>query len=213
MIARKVIPGLLTAVGLGLPLAVTAEVISHNSLGTVGGAAPPKSTPATQTGSGSGAGSSGASGSNSSSGSGSNSSGSGSSSSGSGSSSSGSTGNSGTSGSGHSTHHQTRPSGSTPTPQPTKAGKTGTFTGPPAQGMFGPVQARLIVRSGRITDVQISAPQDNPTSAYINQQAVPLLRSETLQAQSANINAISGATITSDAYYQSLVTALKEAGI
>jgi uncharacterized protein with FMN-binding domain len=79
--------------------------------------------------------------------------------------------------------------------------------------MFGLVQATLIVRSGKITNVSITAPQDNPTSQYINQQVVPMLRSETLQAQSANINAISGATVTSDAYYQSLQTALSKAGI
>jgi uncharacterized protein with FMN-binding domain len=79
--------------------------------------------------------------------------------------------------------------------------------------MFGLVQATLTVRSGKITNVSITAPQDNPTSQYINQQVVPMLRSETLQAQSANINGISGATVTSDAYYQSLQNALSKAGI
>jgi hypothetical protein len=85
------------------------------------------------------------------------------------------------------------------------------FPGPVVQGFFGPVQAKLTVSSGKMTQVSITAPQDNPTSAYINSQAVPLLRSETLQAQSANINGISGATVTSDAYYQSLLGALKAA--
>jgi uncharacterized protein with FMN-binding domain len=59
--------------------------------------------------------------------------------------------------------------------------------------------------------VSITAPQDNPTSAYINSQVVPMLQSETLKAQSANINGISGATVTSEFYYQSLVSALKQA--
>ena len=79
--------------------------------------------------------------------------------------------------------------------------------------MFGPVQATLTVRNGKITWVKITAPQDNPTSAYINQQVVPMLRSETLKAQSSNINGISGATVTSDAYYQSLQSALTNAGL
>jgi uncharacterized protein with FMN-binding domain len=89
--------------------------------------------------------------------------------------------------------------------------KSGAFTGPAVQGWFGPVQAQLTVTGRKIMNVNISAPQDNPTSQYINSIAVPMLRSETLRAQSANINVISGATVTSDAYYQSLLSALKNA--
>jgi hypothetical protein len=59
--------------------------------------------------------------------------------------------------------------------------------------------------------VDISAPQNNPVSSSINGQAVPLLRQETLRAQSANVNMISGATITSQAYIQSLQAALAQA--
>ncbi|SRR5579884_3604547 len=90
---------------------------------------------------------------------------------------------------------------------------SGSFSGPVVQGMFGPVQARITVLGGRITNIAISAPKDNPTSQYINSIAVPLLRKETLRVQSANINAVSGATVTSEAYYQSLVSALKKAHI
>jgi uncharacterized protein with FMN-binding domain len=93
------------------------------------------------------------------------------------------------------------------------SGPSGNFSGPVVQGFFGPVQAFLTVANGKITDVRITAPQDNPTSQFVNSQAVPLLRSETLQAQSANINGISGATVTSQAYYQSLLGALKAAGL
>ena len=101
-----------------------------------------------------------------------------------------------------------------PTAKPVaNAHKTGVFAGAASQGMFGPVQATLTVRDGKITWVKITAPQDNPTSAYINQQVVPMLRSETLKAQSSNINGISGATVTSDAYYQSLQSALTNAGV
>jgi hypothetical protein len=57
------------------------------------------------------------------------------------------------------------------------------------------------------------AEEDPPCSASINSYAVPLLVSETLQAQSANINLVSGATDTSEAYLQSLQDALSAAGI
>jgi uncharacterized protein with FMN-binding domain len=78
---------------------------------------------------------------------------------------------------------------------------------------FGTVQATITVTGSKITNVSITAPQDNPRSAFINQQAVPLLQQETLQAQSATIDLISGATITSEAYIQSLQIALQTAGL
>jgi uncharacterized protein with FMN-binding domain len=114
-----------------------------------------------------------------------------------------------------------RPNSGTPTPTPNSGAATpppsshantsGIFTGPVVQGFFGPVQAQINVVGGKIMNVNITAPKDNPTSQYINSIAVPMLRSETLQAQSGNINVISGATVTSDTYYQSLVSALKNA--
>lgn len=93
------------------------------------------------------------------------------------------------------------------TPKPT----TQTFTGPIVNDQFGGVQATVTVTGNRITDVSITAPQNDPHSAGINSQAVPMLRSETLQAQSANVNTISGATETSDAYLQSLQSAITKA--
>ena len=68
------------------------------------------------------------------------------------------------------------------------------YVGAAEQNRFGTVQATLVVTGNRITDVIITAPQDNPRSAYINSVAVPILRSETLQVQSANVDAVSGAT-------------------
>lgn len=88
----------------------------------------------------------------------------------------------------------------------------GTYTGSAVSQPYGTVQAALTVQGGKITDVTITAPQDNPRSAFINQQAVPILRQETLQAQSARINLVSGATLTSEAYTQSLQSALDRAG-
>jgi uncharacterized protein with FMN-binding domain len=91
------------------------------------------------------------------------------------------------------------------------AGTTRTYTGAAMQNRFGTVQATLVVTGNRITDVIITAPQDNGRSAYINSQAVPILRSETLQAQSANVNSVSGATYTSESYIGSLQDALVQA--
>jgi uncharacterized protein with FMN-binding domain len=59
--------------------------------------------------------------------------------------------------------------------------------------------------------VKISTSPENFRSQFIDQQAVPLLKQETLQAQSANIDTVSGATMTSEAYIQSLQAALKKA--
>ena len=75
---------------------------------------------------------------------------------------------------------------------------------------FGPVQGTVTVTGKRISNVVITTPTD-PRSVGINSQAVPLLIQETLQAQSANINVISGATETSTAYMQSLQVALNRA--
>ena len=104
-------------------------------------------------------------------------------------------------------HHATPPRPSAPS----SGAHAAVFRGRVVQGFFGPVQATLTVSRGKITKVAIMAPKDNPTSQYINSQAVPLLQNETLQAQSANINVVSGATVTSEAYYQSLVGALSAA--
>lgn len=92
----------------------------------------------------------------------------------------------------------------------TSAGSgTRSVTGPAVQDPYGLVQARVSFGGGRITNVAISAPMDNPKSAAINSQAIPLLRQETLQAQSGQVNVVSGATLTSEAYAQSLQAALK----
>jgi uncharacterized protein with FMN-binding domain len=93
-------------------------------------------------------------------------------------------------------------------PTAAAAATTRTYTGTAQQNRYGTVQATLVVTGNTITDVIITAPGDNGHSAYINAQAVPILRSETLQAQSATINAVSGATYTSESYIGSLQAAL-----
>lgn len=88
-----------------------------------------------------------------------------------------------------------------------------TYVGPVEYNRYGAVQATITVAGGKITAVTITAPEDNPRSAAINEQAIPLLQSETLQAQSATIDIVSGATYTSDSYEQSLQAALDQAHI
>ena len=89
---------------------------------------------------------------------------------------------------------------------------TGTFTGSDFPNRFGDVVVRVVITDGHLKDVQaVQLPFDRAQSAYISQVAGPMLRSEALQAQSANIDVISGATYTSQSYAQSLESALQQA--
>lgn len=109
--------------------------------------------------------------------------------------SSGSKGSSGTGGSGGSTTTGTK-----------------AVTGSTVQTRWGPVQVKITIKSGRLTDVTaVQYPTDNPRDQEINSYALPQLRTEALQAQSANIDTVSGATYTSDGYRQSLQSALDSA--
>ena len=97
----------------------------------------------------------------------------------------------------------------TPTPQPTLS--TVTFTGPAIDYYFGTAQVQVTLVNGRITDVVALQLPSEGQSGWISQQVEPMLRSEVLTAQSAQINLISGATYTSDAYQRSLQAALDQA--
>jgi len=88
---------------------------------------------------------------------------------------------------------------------------TRTIIGPSEDMQWGPVQVTLLIKSKKITDVKASSPTERARSAYINGIAVPMLRQEVLKAQSAKIDGISGATMTSYAFYDSLLAALKTA--
>ncbi len=98
----------------------------------------------------------------------------------------------------------------TPTATPNSSGlKNGTFTGSSVSNPFGSVQVQLVVSGGKITDVKaLHYPTAHAQSAYISSIVVPELRTEVLQAQSARINLISGATYTSEGYAQSVQSAL-----
>ncbi|AVV44068.1 FMN-binding protein [Streptomyces sp. ID05-04B] len=92
------------------------------------------------------------------------------------------------------------------------AAGTRTLTGDSVQTRWGPVQVRITLTDGRLTDVTAVAwPQDNPRDQQINSYAVPQLTREALAAQSADIDTVSGATYTSDGYRRSLQSALDSA--
>jgi uncharacterized protein with FMN-binding domain len=94
---------------------------------------------------------------------------------------------------------------------PTKAASA-TFLGSSVQTRYGPVQIKITYAAGRVTGVvAVQLPSGRSRDAEINNYAVPILESETLAAQSARINSVSGATYTSDGYVQSLQSALDAA--
>ncbi len=105
----------------------------------------------------------------------------------------------------------------TPTPvktttAPTPVAKSGTFTGPAIFVNYGTVQVKITVVNGRITDaVAVKAPSGR-NDRYTN-MAVPILKKQTLAAQSANIQGASGASYTSYGWYTSLQGALAQAGL
>ncbi len=116
-------------------------------------------------------------------------------------------------------------SATTPAPAPAKAATpapssssssaaaaAGTFTGSAVNTRWGIVQVQITVASGKITASQaVQYPQNNGRDVQINAYAVPALNQEAVAAQSANIDAVSGATVTSDGYLQSLQSALNQA--
>jgi uncharacterized protein with FMN-binding domain len=78
---------------------------------------------------------------------------------------------------------------------------------------YGPVQVQVTVSGGKITDVQpLAVPYDNGRSQEINDYAVPILHQEIIDAQSAQIDTVSGATYTSGGYHDSLQSALDKIG-
>jgi len=108
----------------------------------------------------------------------------------------------------------TSPSPSSTTTTSTTSGqyKDGTYTGSAADAFYGYIQVKAIIKQGKITDVQfLQAPSDRNQSVMINSYADPQLTQEAIQAQSANVNVVTGATDSSDAFIQSLTNALSQA--
>ena len=102
----------------------------------------------------------------------------------------------------------------TPSASASPSSGTKTYTGDVVQTRWGPVEVEITVADGRITKVSVlQSPSGNPKDIEINDYALPILIQDTLDAQSAKIDMVSGATVTSDGYISSLQSALDDAGI
>ena len=100
----------------------------------------------------------------------------------------------------------------TPDPNSNQHYKDGNYTGDVADAFYGNVQVKAVIRNGLIADVQfLQYPNDRRNSIEINSQATPLLSQEAIQTQTANVDIVSGATATSQAFIQSLQSALNQA--
>jgi uncharacterized protein with FMN-binding domain len=93
------------------------------------------------------------------------------------------------------------------------AASNGTVDGPVVSTRYGDIQVEIVVDGGQVQDVVALELPTGRRSGQISQYAAPILRSEALQAKSANIDTVSGATYTSQAYAKSLQGALDQAGI
>ena len=115
------------------------------------------------------------------------------------------------------TNNSTATQSATPTASatPTKAAAStvsGSFTGDVINVGYGPVQVKITVSNGKITDATaVQAPSGR--SQRFTDYSVPNLRQQTLSAQSAAINGVSGASYTSYGWYKSLISALQKAGM
>lgn len=91
---------------------------------------------------------------------------------------------------------------------------TKTYNGDSVMTRWGVVQVQISVAGGKVTSANVlQVPSDNPRDQEINSYAVPILNQEVVSAQSANIDMVSGATVTSDGYLQSLQSAFDKAGL
>jgi uncharacterized protein with FMN-binding domain len=102
-----------------------------------------------------------------------------------------------------------------PPPRPASGGRyaDGTYTGSTVYAYYGYVQVRAVVSGGKLEKVVlVRVPDHSGTSRYINGIAGPYLASEAVAVQSGNVDVISGATLTSEAFAQSLDSALAKAG-
>jgi uncharacterized protein with FMN-binding domain len=104
------------------------------------------------------------------------------------------------------------PASSTTAPPATTApAGPASYTGADVTYVYGTVQVRITVAGKRITAISIPQESANdPHSADINGQAIPILTQEALAAQGVRIDVVSGATYTSDAFAQALQSAISK---
>ncbi|PVW02361.1 FMN-binding protein [Microbacterium sp. Gd 4-13] len=105
-----------------------------------------------------------------------------------------------------------QPAPSAPPPVASTGLADGSYQGPSTSTRWGPVQVQITVGGGKVTDVQaIDYPTESGRDQQINSYAIPRLAKEALAAQSAKIDMVSGATVTSRGYITSLQGALDQA--
>ena len=100
----------------------------------------------------------------------------------------------------------------TAAPAPASKGVTGTFTGPTVNVNYGNVQVQITVKDGKIVDATALQAPSGRNDRWTN-MALPILKKQTLAAQSASIQGASGASYTSYGWYTSLQGALAKAGL
>jgi uncharacterized protein with FMN-binding domain len=104
-------------------------------------------------------------------------------------------------------------SGSSSSSSGSSSSGTGTVTSDSVDTRYGPIQLRVTISSGGITAIEpLQLPSGDPKSAQISSYAEPQLRQSALAKQSASIDAVSGATYTSEGYRTALQSALDAAG-
>jgi uncharacterized protein with FMN-binding domain len=120
----------------------------------------------------------------------------------------------GTSGSTASSSGSSSGSSSSGSSSTSSSASSKTVTGAVASTQWGPVQVELTVSGGKITKVNVlQYPSGNPKDQEINDYALPILIQETTDQQSSGIDMVSGATVTSSGYIQSLQSAIDQAGL
>jgi uncharacterized protein with FMN-binding domain len=104
------------------------------------------------------------------------------------------------------------PSAAASTSSGSGSSSSGTYTGDAVQTRWGTVQVQIVVKDGKIVSADaIQYPSENGRDQEINAYAIPQLNAEVVAAQSASIDAVSGATVTSDGYIGSLQSAVDQA--
>lgn len=97
-------------------------------------------------------------------------------------------------------------------PKNTGLYKDGTYIGDTVDAFYGNVQVSISVSGGRLSSISfLDYPQDRSTSLQKSNFAMPILKSEAIKSQNANVNTVSGVTYTSEAFIESLSSALKQA--
>jgi uncharacterized protein with FMN-binding domain len=99
-----------------------------------------------------------------------------------------------------------------PKPNAPKPSAPESFTGDAVTMRYGIVQVKITVQGGKIVDAQAVQAPTGSNDRY-TQKAVPVLREQTIAAQSANIQGVSGASFTSYGWYTSLASAIAKAGL